>query len=142
PAGDWYDWWTNGKMSGGRAVRREVDLATMPIYVRAGAIVPVDPVRQYVAEPVAEPTTIRVYGGADGRFTLYDDDGTSQQYLTGKGSWTRFVWNDRARRLTIEPGAPAGATNIVSDRTFNVVLLPEGTTRSTRYRGARTIVSF
>jgi alpha-glucosidase/alpha-D-xyloside xylohydrolase len=142
PAGAWYDWWTNAKESGGRTVRREVDLATMPIYVRAGAIVPVDPVRQYVAEPIAEPTTIRVYRGADGGFTLYDDDGNSQQYLTGKGSWTRFGWNDGARRLTIEPGAPAGATNVVADRTFNVVLLPEGATRRIPYRGARMVVAF
>ena len=47
PTGDWYDWWTNAKTTGGRTVTRQVDLATMPIYVRAGAIIPFDPVRQY-----------------------------------------------------------------------------------------------
>ena len=52
PAGEWYDWWTNVKSAGGQAVTRAVDLATMPIYVRAGAIIPVDPVRQYTSEPV------------------------------------------------------------------------------------------
>ena len=77
------------------SVARAVDLATMPIYVRAGAIIPVDPVRQYTSEPVAEPTTLRVYRGADGQFTLYEDDGISQDYLKAKGSWTRIVWNDR-----------------------------------------------
>ncbi|HEY0874558.1 MAG TPA: DUF5110 domain-containing protein [Vicinamibacterales bacterium] len=106
PRGEWYDWWTNERSAGGRTVTREVDLATMPIYVRAGAIVPFDPVRQYTGEPVSEPTTLRVYRGADGEYTLYDDDGISQDYLNARGTWTRMTWNDEARQLTIEPGAP------------------------------------
>ena len=142
PAGDWYDWWTNARTAGGRTVRRDVDLATMPIYVRAGAIIPVDPVRQYTAEPLTEPTTIRVYRGADGRFTLYDDDGGSQEYLTGKGSWIRLTWNDRARRLTIEPGAPPGATNEAVERAFDVMLVPEGTIKRVTYSGRQTLVRF
>ena len=68
----------------------------MPIYVRAGAIIPVDPVRQYTSEPVKEPTTLKVYRGADGQYTLYEDDGISQEYLKGRGSWTRMTWNDRS----------------------------------------------
>jgi alpha-glucosidase/alpha-D-xyloside xylohydrolase len=58
-----------------------VDLATMPIFVRAGAILPLDPVRQYTSEAVGEPTTLRTYRGADGQYTLYEDDGISQDYL-------------------------------------------------------------
>jgi alpha-glucosidase/alpha-D-xyloside xylohydrolase len=116
----------------------------MPIYVRAGAIIPVDPVRQYTGEPVTEPTTLRVYRGADGRFTLYADDGTSQDYLTGggRGSWTRLTWNDRIRRLTMEPGAPAEATNVPGQRLFNVQLLPDGATKRVTYRGTRIQVTF
>ena len=142
PAGDWYDWWTNTRESGGRTVSREVDLATMPIYVRAGAIVPVDPVRQYTSEPVAEPTTVRVYRGVDGEFTLYEDDGTSQEYLAGRGTWIRMRWNDRARTLTVEPGAPRGATNVVSSRELRVVMLPEGTSRTVTYAGRAVRVAF
>jgi alpha-glucosidase/alpha-D-xyloside xylohydrolase len=67
PKGEWYDWWTNAKSTGGQTVSRPVDLETMPIYVRAGAIVPVDPVRQYTAQPVTEPTTLKVYRGATAR---------------------------------------------------------------------------
>ena len=137
PQGEWYDWWTNAKAAGGRTIARDVDLATMPIYVRAGAIVPVDPVRQYTAETVDQPTTIRIYRGADGAFTLYDDDGTSQEYLAGRGSWTRFAWNDRAQELTIEPGAPAGATNVVTPRSFRVQRLPDGATNDVSYTGQR-----
>jgi alpha-glucosidase (family GH31 glycosyl hydrolase) len=142
PKGDWYDWWTNAMVAGGQRVTRQVDLATMPIYVRAGAIIPVDPVRQYTGEPVKEPTTLKVYRAADGQYTLYEDDGISQEYLKGRGSWTRMVWNDRARQLTIEPGAPRGATNVVAERTFRVQLMPEGTTRDVTYTGRRVQVAF
>ncbi|HEY8484640.1 MAG TPA: TIM-barrel domain-containing protein [Longimicrobiales bacterium] len=135
PAGEWYDWWTNEKVAGGRTITRPVDLATMPIYVRAGAIIPVDPVRQYTSQPVEEPTTIRIYRGANGDFTLYDDDGISQAYLEGHGSWIRFSWDDRARRLVVRPNPPRGATHLVEERTFRVLLLPDGATAEIRYRG-------
>jgi len=142
PKGEWYDWWTNAKSTGAQTVTRDVDLTTMPIYVRAGAIIPVDPVRQYTAEPVKEPTTLRVYRGADGQFTLYEDDGISQAYLKGTGSWTRLTWNDRARQLTIEPGAPPGATNVITPQSFKVQLLPEGTSKDVTYAGTRVQVAF
>ncbi|MEO7457709.1 MAG: TIM-barrel domain-containing protein [Gemmatimonadaceae bacterium] len=137
PRGDWYDWWTSIRIVGGQTTTRALDLATMPIYVRAGAIIPVDPVRQYTAEPVTEPTTLRVYRGANGQFTLYDDDGISQDYLRGRGAWTRMTWNDRARQLTLEPGAPRGATSLPTHRVFRIVVLPEGATKELRYSGMR-----
>jgi alpha-glucosidase/alpha-D-xyloside xylohydrolase len=136
PPGGWYDWWTNERSIGGRTVTRPVDLATMPIFVRAGAIVQVDPVRQYTAEPVSEPTTIRIYQGADGQYTLYDDDGVSQEYLHNRGSWTRFTWNDASRRLTIGPATPPGAVESTRRRTFDVVLLPDESRRTVTYTGS------
>jgi alpha-glucosidase (family GH31 glycosyl hydrolase) len=142
PKGDWYDWWTNTKTAGGQSVARQVDLATMPIYVRAGAIIPFDPIRQYTSEAVPGPTTLRIYRGTDGRYTLYEDDGISQEYLKGRGSWTRITWNDRAKQMTIEPGAPAGATNIVAPRAFRVQVLPEGTTKEVTYVGKRVQLTF
>ncbi|HTE48059.1 MAG TPA: TIM-barrel domain-containing protein, partial [Gemmatimonadaceae bacterium] len=142
PKGDWYDWWTNAKETGGRTITRPVDVATMPIYARAGAIIPVDPIRQYTSEVVSDPTTIRVYRGADGAFTMYDDDGASQDYLTGKGTWTRLTWDDRGQRLMIAPGAPRGATNLAGSRTFKVEMLPEGTTKTVNYSGQQVRVVF
>lgn len=106
PAGGWYDWWTGEKLEGKRAIERPVDLATMPIYARAGAIIPLDPVRQYTDQPVTEPTALQVYPGADGAFTLYDDDGQSPGYGNGsdaKTVWIRMRWNDATHRLTLEP---------------------------------------
>lgn len=137
PAGSWYDWWTGETLAGGGEVERPVDLATMPILARAGAIIPVDPVRQHTGEPVDEPTTIRVYRGADGDFTLYDDDGISQEYLQGRGSWTRFTWDDDANRLGIEPAAPEDAAETGSPRRFRIRILPDGATGELLYQGTR-----
>jgi alpha-glucosidase/alpha-D-xyloside xylohydrolase len=106
PAGQWYEWWTGEKVEGKRWIERPVDLATLPLYVRDGAIIPLDPVRQYTSQSVGEPTTLRVYPGANGTFTLYDDDGESLGYRDGsdpKTVWIRFRWDDAARKLTVEP---------------------------------------
>jgi alpha-glucosidase/alpha-D-xyloside xylohydrolase len=106
PEGEWHDWWTGEKLSGKRWIERPVDLATMPIYARSGAVIPVDPVRQYTSQSTAEPTRIRVYPGADGEFTLYDDDGQTLGYLKGsdaRETWIRLRWQDAARKLTIAP---------------------------------------
>ncbi len=142
PEGRWYDWWTNEKQSGGQTVTRPVNISKIPIYVRAGAIIPFDPVRQYTAQPVDEPTTIKVYCGQDGQFTMYEDDGISLDYLKGRATLTSFTWNDSEQHLTIEPGAPEGETNQSSDRVFKVELLPEGTTKTINYSGRRVEVQF
>jgi alpha-glucosidase/alpha-D-xyloside xylohydrolase len=105
PAGNWFDWWSGEKISGGRWIERSVDLATMPIYARAGSIIPLDPVRQYVSQPVSEPTELTIFPGADGEFTLYDDDGASLGYVNGtdeKTVWIHFKWDDRERKLIVE----------------------------------------
>lgn len=141
PAGDWYDWWTNERFSGKRNISREVDLSTMPIYVRAGAILPFDPSRQYTAQAVDDPTTLKVFRGADGGFTLYEDDGVSLDYLDGKAQWTRLTWDDTSRRLRIEPDANQ-KSDMVSNRTFIVELIPDGLIKEVRYTGKRVEVRF
>jgi alpha-glucosidase/alpha-D-xyloside xylohydrolase len=132
PAGKWYDWWTGKLKTGGRSVHRAVDLATMPIYVRAGAIVPVDPIRQYTGQKVEEPMTLKIYRGADGNYTLYDDDGISLDYLKGSSVETLFQWDDAAKRLTIEPQAKGSPK-----RTFKIELIPDGITKEIQYTGQR-----
>jgi alpha-glucosidase/alpha-D-xyloside xylohydrolase len=123
PKGDWYDWWTLTRQKGGQTIRRDVDLSVMPIYVRAGAIIPFDPIRQYTGEPVKEPTTLRVYPGADGAFTYYEDDGISQDYLKGKAVWIRLTWDDKTRTLSLSPGAPAGSTSKPVQQNFRIRLM-------------------
>jgi alpha-glucosidase (family GH31 glycosyl hydrolase) len=143
PAGTWYDWWDNSRHDGGRTVTRKVDLATMPIYVRAGSVIPYDPVRQYTAQQVTEPTTLKVYSGANGEFTMYEDDGTSQDYLRNKGTWTKLSWDNGAKKLTISAAPPAGVTNESnSPREFQVEMLPAGTVKKVTYDGRRAEVTF
>lgn len=129
PQGGWYDWWTNTLQQGGRWIRREVDLSIMPIYVRAGAIIPFDPIRQYTGEPVKEPTTLRVYPGADGVFTLYEDDGASLDYLKGKAVRIRLSWNDATHTLSLRSEVPAVGRAYPIQQAFRVQLMT-GTTSS------------
>jgi alpha-glucosidase/alpha-D-xyloside xylohydrolase len=105
PAGAWWDFWTNQKTVGGTEIAREVDLSTIPLYVRAGAIVPMGPARQYAMERSEEPVTLRVYPGADGRSSWYEDDGISFAYR--KGQFTRIdcTWQDSLRKLTLDLAA-------------------------------------
>jgi alpha-glucosidase/alpha-D-xyloside xylohydrolase len=139
PEGDWYDFWTNEKHAGRREVTREVDLATMPLYVRAGSILPFDPVRQYTNEPTNEPTVVQVYRGRDGEFRWYEDDGTTLDYQRGQFAWIRLEWDDDERRLTIEPD---GGDLERKPRSLVVELVPGGETKTVEFQGQSTEVQF
>ena len=102
PRGSWYDFWTEDRIDGGREITRAVDLETIPLYVRAGAILPFGPVKQYTGERSDEPLSIRVYPGADGEFLLYEDDGESFDYRRGEWMGVQMRWNDARRSLTME----------------------------------------
>ena len=123
PEGTWFDWWTGKKHAGKQWIERPVDLATLPIYARAGAILPLDPVREYTGQAVTEPTTLRVHPGANGALTLYDDDGQSLGYRNGSDAQTTWIslrWDDAKRTLTIAPDKrmkkwPGGVRNFVAE---------------------------
>jgi alpha-glucosidase/alpha-D-xyloside xylohydrolase len=142
PEGLWYDWWTGEPYEGGETTTRVVDLETMPIYVRAGAIIPLDPLRQYVSEEVTEPTVLRVFRGGDGEFVLYSDDGTTLNYLEGKAALTRVTWNDSAATLTIAPAPKESARERPGSRQFRIELEPGGEYRLVTYIGRRVTVDF
>jgi alpha-glucosidase (family GH31 glycosyl hydrolase) len=99
PAGGWYDFWTAKRIEGGTTMTVPVSLETLPLFVRAGSIVPTGPVKQYAAEPSTEPVRLTVYPGADGSFQLYDDDGLSFAYEKGAFSIVELKWDDTARTL-------------------------------------------
>jgi alpha-glucosidase/alpha-D-xyloside xylohydrolase len=105
PRGAWYDFWTNQRQEGGREITRPVDLATIPLYVRAGAIIPMGPVKQYTAEKVEAPLDISVYPGADGSFLLYEDDGASFSYRKGEWMGIQMAWHDARKSLTLRLAA-------------------------------------
>ena len=99
PRGAWYDFWTGERLEGGREIARNVDLETIPLYVKAGSILPMGPVKQYTAEKVDEPDTITVYPGADASFLLYEDDGESFDYKKGEWMGVAMKWEDVGSKL-------------------------------------------
>jgi alpha-glucosidase (family GH31 glycosyl hydrolase) len=107
PPGSWFDFWTEERTDGGKEIDRAVDLATTPLYVRAGAIIPMGPVKQYTAEPVDGPLSVTVYPGADGSFQMFEDDGKSFEYRRGGWMGISCKWSDRDRHLTmaVAPGS-------------------------------------
>lgn len=142
PSGDWYDWWTAEKQSGGRTITRAVDLATMPIYARAGAIIPVDPIRQFTGEKVGAPLTLRIYRGADGEYTLYEDDGRSLAYLKGDSLLTRFQWHDTTAELKIQRSRTRISSSTSPTRALRIEVLPEGIVRNVDDINRSTTVRF
>jgi alpha-glucosidase/alpha-D-xyloside xylohydrolase len=107
PRGSWFDFWTEERLEGGREIDRNVDLETMPLHVRAGAVLPLAPVKEYVEQQVTEPVTMVVYPGADGSSTVYEDDGRSFDYRKGEFMRIELSWRDSSRQLTMRlaPGS-------------------------------------
>ena len=122
PAGnDWFDFWTGSRMSGGQSITADAPLDRLPIYVRAGSIVALGPQVEW-ASAKSDPIELRVYGGADGDFTLYEDEGDNYNYEHGAYSTIPMHWDDKAQALTI--GERTGSFPGMRDHTsFRVVLV-------------------
>jgi alpha-D-xyloside xylohydrolase len=102
PAGtDWYDFWSGERLSGGQVIAVQANIARIPLHVRAGAILPLGPVKPYADAPSNEPLEIRVYPGRDGRYELYDDEGDGFGYEQGRYATVQLVWHDDRRKLEI-----------------------------------------
>jgi alpha-D-xyloside xylohydrolase len=118
----WVDFWTGEKLEGGKTVTKETPLDIMPLYVKAGSVLPIGPKVQYAAEKKWDNLEIRVYEGANGEFTLYEDENDNYNYEKGKYSTITFSWNNTKRELTIgdRKGDFAG---MLAERKFNIVLV-------------------
>lgn len=102
PSGaDWYDFWNNERFHGGQSVSAAFSLEQMPLYVRAGSIVPMGPVMQFATEKPDSPYEIRIYPGANATFTLYEDDNETYNYEKGEYATTELTWDDAARKLNV-----------------------------------------
>jgi alpha-glucosidase/alpha-D-xyloside xylohydrolase len=140
PHGQWYDFWTNEAQQGGRAVTRSVDLGTIPLYVRAGAVIPTGPVRQYTAEKVDAPLLLTVYAGADGEATLYEDDGETFDFRKGEFMRLQMRWTDASRRLELR--LAHGSKLMQRDGVkMEIALAGTGTTKSVLFKGERLTVT-
>jgi alpha-D-xyloside xylohydrolase len=129
----WYDFLTEAWFPGGTTVEVPAPLEVIPVFARAGAIVPMAPVMQYVDEIRDAPWEIRVYRGADGVFPLYEDEGDNYNYESGRFSLVMLRWSEDSGELTI--GARAGEFDgLVKSREFRVVFISGGG------RQSRTVV--
>ena len=134
PRGTWFDFWTEERIEGGKEIDRKVDLETMPLHVRAGAILPLGPIRQYVDETVDAPVTLLVYPGADGAAGLYEDDGRTFNYRKGEWMKVAMAWNDAQHRLTLQL-APNSRMLAPEKRTIEVRIAGERTAKSVVFEG-------
>lgn len=139
PRGGWFDFWTEERLQGGREIERGVDLATMPLYIRSGAVLPMGPVRQYADEPVDEPLTLIVYPGANGTSFLYDDDGISFNHRTGDFMRLVMAWDDASRRLSLSL-APESRMRPPAPRRIDVRLAGQSTVRPISFTGESLVV--
>ena len=151
PAGtSWYDFHTGRMQAGGRTVRAAAPYEHLPLYVRAGSIVPTGPAIQHTAEKPADPITLHVYTGVDGSFSLYEDDGLSRQYLNGAFARIPISYDESSGTLTI--GAREGSfPGMLQNRIFNIRWItpkrargldPDGKADATiRYSGAQQRVT-
>lgn len=125
PAGtEWYDFWTGERTAGGASITAPAPLDRIPLDVRAGSILPLGPVIEYAGQ-ATDPIELRIYPGADGNFTLYEDEGDSFRYEKGVHATIPIHWDDATRTLTL--GARDGSyPGMPPDHTFNVVMVSSG----------------
>jgi alpha-D-xyloside xylohydrolase len=122
PDAKWYDFWTGVATQGGKSIDSSAPLERLPLFARAGSILPLGPDLEYAAEKPAEPLEIRVYPGADGSFTLYEDENDTYNYEVGKYATIPFSWNDKTNTLTI--GDCAGKfPGMLETRVIHVVMV-------------------
>jgi alpha-D-xyloside xylohydrolase len=121
----WYDFWTGERFDGGQTIRRETPIDLMPLYVRAGSILPMGPKMQYVGEKPVDPIELRIYPGRDADFVLYEDEGDNYNYESGAFSLIPMHWDDATRTLTIG-GRNGFYPGMRTEQTFRVVVVSSG----------------
>ncbi|MBP1614416.1 MAG: glycoside hydrolase family 31 [Bacteroidetes bacterium] len=121
---DWYDFWTGKRMKGGQTINVEAPLDRIPLFIKAGAIVPMGPIIQYTGEKTADTLEIRVYKGADGKFDLYEDEGDNYNYEKGKYTIIPFKWDNKQQSLTIDD-KQGNYPGSLAQRVFNVIFVTE-----------------
>ena len=139
----WYDFWDNAVYDGGQSVQRLCPIDIIPVYVKAGTILPFGPEVQYSNEKAWDDLEIRVYPSADGTFTLYEDEGDNYNYEKGRFTEIQFAWDNASRTLSIAP-RKGSYKGMLQDRTFRIVLVkpnsgkgnvPMKETQTIRYTG-------
>ena len=131
----WYDFWTNQKLEGGQTIDAPAPIDQLPLYVKAGSIIPMGPLMNYTTEKACDPIEVRIYPGANAEFVLYEDENDNYNYEKGAYALIPMKWDDASATLTI--GARKGEfPGMMKEHTFNVVVIGEkNSTRSVTYTG-------
>ena len=130
----WYDFHTEKRYDGGQEVELPTPFKQAPMMVREGSILPIAPVMQYAAERRWDDLTIVVYPGADGEFTLYEDEGDSYRYEQGAYSTIKFNWNDKKHELSIQR-REGQFPGMLQQRTFRLRLVGSQDVKTISYNG-------
>jgi len=122
PNATWYDFWTGKTITGGKTIDAGSPINILPLYVRAGSIVPMGPEVEYATQKTSKPLELRIYPGANGKFTLYEDENDNYNYEKGKYAIFTISWNDKLHQLNIS-GTKGEYAGMPKQRTFNIVLV-------------------
>ena len=115
----WYDFWTNEAYDGGQWIEVNVSIDRLPLYVKAGSIIPTSDVVEYSAAQADKPVTLNVYPGADTSFSLYQDSGDGYAFEQGDYSITRYEWNDKKQRMKTK--ADKNGTNYMREIKIKII---------------------
>jgi alpha-D-xyloside xylohydrolase len=117
---DWFDFWTGDKMNGGQTIERKTPIDIIPLYVKAGSIIPFGPKVQYATEKKWDNLELRIYPGANGNFTLYEDENDNYNYEKGEYTTITFTWNEAKKTLTIDD-CKGSFKGMLAERKFNIL---------------------
>lgn len=146
----WVDFWTGNNFDGGQTISTDAPIDKIPLFIKAGSIIPMGPFLQYSTEKPADPIELRIYPGADGSFTLYEDENNNYNYEKGIYSTIKFEWNDANKTLTI--GDRIGEfPGMLKERTINIIIVTKdhGTgidieknpDKSIKYHGSKKVIN-
>lgn len=124
PEGQWFDFWNGKRFEGSQTIVRNTPVDEIPVYVKAGTVLPVGPSVQYALEKEWDDLQVRVYPGADGEFVLYEDSKDGYAYENGEYSTIRMIWNDKRHELTVH-AREGEFPEMIGKRCFRVVLVGE-----------------
>ena len=137
----WFDFWTNEKINGGQEITKATTIDEIPLYIKSGSIIPFGPQVQYATEKKWDNLEIRVYPGANGAFTLYEDENDNYNYEKGVYSTINFTWNDAKKSLTIND-RKGSFPGMLSTRKFNIVVVTadKKNDKAVTYSGKKVVV--
>jgi alpha-D-xyloside xylohydrolase len=137
----WYDFWTNEKVNGGQEIAKATTIDEIPLFIKSGSIIPFGPQVQYATEKKWDNLEIRVYPGANGEFTLYEDENDNYNYEKGVYSTISFTWNDAKKSLTVND-RKGSFPGMLATRKFNIVVIAAGQkiNKAITYSGKKLVV--